>query len=60
MGKSSRRKKEARIFREEDAVSKDQWNESIRRLKSNVSYDTPVIRYKWKIKNKYPKTEVPA
>ena len=60
MGKSSRRKKEARIFREEEGVSKDKWRDSIRYVKNNVSYDTPVIRYKWKIKNKYPKTVVPV
>jgi hypothetical protein len=56
MGKSSRRKKMSRIFREEEALTKSQWRESIRKSKLNVDYEnTPVIRKKWKVKNKYPK-----
>jgi len=55
MGKSSRKHKEARKFREEQELSKSDWEEGVRLEKMKVYYDVPVIRYKWKINNKYPK-----
>jgi hypothetical protein len=55
MGKASRRKKAARAFREEQEVSKDQFTKALKYDKSDVSYDVPVIRHKWKVKNKYPR-----
>lgn len=61
MGKSSRLKKMARIFREEHDLTKVQWEKSIRKSKNYVTYGaTPVIKLKWKKKNKYPKVEVPT
>ena len=55
MGKASRRKKAARAFRAEQRVSKKTFTAAVDYDRNDVSYDVPVIRHKWKTKNKYPK-----